>query len=154
MNFFQSFGHLAMAIGILLSSFHGHQGNQSITQITSVPSSSVRNDSSYAFYKVYKNFSYEGHNITISLSIPQNGGSVTGNISGDCNGNISGRFDGNNNGNINGEAKSTCQLYFMQIPATATFNGTINKVEKIMQLQVDGQLETFSKTETITVPLN
>ena len=61
----------------------------------------------------------ENHTVSVSLTFPLEGGSVTGSFSGDCDGSIKGTYAGGDNGAISGSAKGSCGFVF---PASGSFS--------------------------------
>ncbi len=83
-------------------------------------------------------YSYKDYSITMTANIPLEGGSVTGTVSGDCSGKVTGSFDGQNNGIISGKLAGACNPFFVNIPASATFSGIVNKDSKTVPISFQG----------------
>ena len=158
MNIFQNIGKIFASAGLIMSSFLGFHHASSVQpaiQTNSIrPSLTARqDDNSSSFYTISRSVTYEGYSANIFFSIPKNGGPVSGNITGDCRGKISGEYDGKDNGIISGQADATCGVLIVQIPGTATFNGTINKSQHLAHLQINAKVSSFEKTQTVTLAL-
>ncbi len=91
------------------------------------------------------NYTYQGHTVTFTLNIPLEGGAVTGSVSGTCDGSVqNASFTGDDNGAISGKITGTCDPFFVHVPATATFTGTVNKTSKSVPISFTGQGAGFS----------
>lgn len=84
-------------------------------------------------------YTYEGHSVTITAYIPLEGGSVTGTISGTCDGTLKGQFGGQNNGAISGTIVGGCSPFVVNVPASAEFDGIVNKDAKNVPIGFTGK---------------
>ncbi|MBI2022815.1 hypothetical protein HYS97_03135 [Candidatus Daviesbacteria bacterium] len=84
-------------------------------------------------------YSFKDYSVTVTASIPLEGGSVTGSISGTCGGKLKGTFDGQNNGVFSGTITGVCDPFFVAIPASAEFSGTVNKDSKVAPISFTGK---------------
>lgn len=83
-------------------------------------------------------YTYKGYSVTVTANIPLEGGAATGSVSGTCDGTLKGTFDGQNNGAFSGTLRGTCSPFFVNIPAGATFSGTVNKDSKTAPINFTG----------------
>lgn len=83
--------------------------------------------------------SFKDYSVTVTANIPLAGGTVAGSVSGTCEGRLKGTFNGQNNGAISGTLSGTCSPFFVNIPAGAQFNGTVNKDSKTVPINFTGQ---------------
>lgn len=81
-------------------------------------------------------YEYKGYSVNISLNVPLNGGNVSGAISGACDGSIKGTYTG---GALNGSMAGTCDPFFVKVPASAEFTGSVNKSAKTVPVSFDGR---------------
>ncbi len=81
-------------------------------------------------------YEYKGYSVNITLNVPLNGGAVNGTVSGTCDGSIKGN---NNGGAITGSMSGTCDPFFVKIPASAEFTGTVNKSAKTVPVSFNGR---------------
>lgn len=86
--------------------------------------------------------------VTVTLTFPLEGGTVTGTFSGDCDGNIKGSYAGGDGGAISGEAKGSCAFI---IPASGEFSGTVNQTSKTVVVSGSGSAAGFSKQGSMTL---
>jgi hypothetical protein len=84
-------------------------------------------------------YELKGNAVTITANIPLSGGDVTGTVSGTCDGMIKGTFSGQPNGAISGTMKGACAPFFINIPSSADFNGTVNKTAKTVPFSFTGR---------------
>jgi len=84
-------------------------------------------------------YDYKGYSVTITANIPLGGGAVTGTISGTCEGMVKGTFNGQQNGAISGTMTGACSPFFVNIPASAEFTGTVNKTSKTVPFSFTGK---------------
>jgi hypothetical protein len=75
-------------------------------------------------------FSKDKYNVVVTLNFNLEGGPVSGKFSGDCSGTISGNYDGQDNSVITGKAVGSCDPFFVPVPASANFSGTVNHQQK------------------------
>jgi hypothetical protein len=64
---------------------------------------------------------------------------------------VKGTFDGKNNGAISGTMNGTCDPFFIKIPASATFGGTVNKDGKVVPITFNGSGGGFSHTGSVSL---
>lgn len=84
-------------------------------------------------------YEYKGYTVNITANIPLGGGAVTGTISGTCEGIVRGNYNGQPNGAITGTMSGACSPFFVNIPASATFTGTVNKTGKTVPFNFVGR---------------
>jgi len=96
-------------------------------------------------------YSFKGYSVNMTLNIPLEGGAVTGSVSGTCDGKIKGTFDGKNNGAISGKMSGTCDPFFVNIPASATFGGIVNKDGKVVPISFDGKATGYSHSGSMSL---
>lgn len=96
-------------------------------------------------------YSYKDNSITMTANIPLEGGAVTGTVSGDCNGKVTGSFDGANNGVISGKLNGTCTIFFVNVPASATYSGVVNKDNKTVPISFNGSGGGFSHQDSMSL---
>lgn len=89
-------------------------------------------------------YSYDDYSITMTMKIPLGGGEVTGNVSGDCGGKITGGYNGKDNGPISGKMAGSCKVFGVNVPASATWGGAVNKAGKVVPISFDGSGGGFS----------
>lgn len=78
-------------------------------------------------------YDYMGQKATFYIDIPKKGGKISGKITGLCNGTVTGDFNGQTSTetvdsgrhDIIGEAKGTCHVGFIPVPASAKFYGQV-----------------------------
>lgn len=96
-------------------------------------------------------YSYKDYSSTVIANIPLEGGEVTGTISGTCEGKLKGNYDGQSNGVISGKMAGACSPFFVNIPASAEFSGTVNKDRKIVPIQVKGRGAGITRDGSMTL---
>lgn len=96
-------------------------------------------------------YSYKGNDVNISANIPLDGGAVTGTVSGTCDGTVRGTFSGSQNGAISGRMTGVCSPFFVNIPASADFTGTVNKTSKIVPFSFSGRGGGFTHDGSMTL---
>lgn len=84
-------------------------------------------------------YPYKDYAVTVTMNIPLAGGTVTGTVSGTCEGKVSGTYNGQPNGAISGNLNGVCAPFFVNIPASAGFSGTVNKTGKTVPISFNGQ---------------
>lgn len=84
-------------------------------------------------------YTYQDYSVTLVLHIPLEGGAVTGTISGACDGTAKGTYNGQDNGAITGTISGACDPFFVKVPASATYNGVVNKGTKAVPISFTGQ---------------
>lgn len=84
-------------------------------------------------------YSFEDYSVTVTANIPLEGGDVSGSISGTCGGKLKGKFSGKNNGVISGKIAGSCSPFFINIPASAEFNGVVNKDSQQVPISFTGK---------------
>ncbi len=96
-------------------------------------------------------YEYKGYAVTITLSVPLNGGAVNGTVSGTCEGPIKGSYAG---GAITGNMSGVCAPFFVSIPASAEFTGSVNKSAKTVPVSFNGRGGGLSHegSTTLTYP--
>lgn len=96
-------------------------------------------------------YTYKGNDVHITANIPLGGGSVTGTVSGTCDGTVKATFSGQDNGVISGTMKGVCSPFFVNIPASADFSGSVNKTSKTVPFHFDGKSAGFSHSDSMTL---
>lgn len=84
-------------------------------------------------------YEYKGYAVTVTMNIPLEGGNVTGTVSGTCDGTVKASFDGQSNGTISGSLHGACSPFFINIPASADFSGTVKKTAKSVPIGFTGR---------------
>ncbi len=96
-------------------------------------------------------YEFKGNSVTITANIPLGGGAVTGTVSGTCDGIVKGTFSGQNNGAISGTMNGACAPFFINIPSSAEFSGTVNKTGKTVPFSFTGRGGGFSKNDSMSL---
>lgn len=99
-------------------------------------------------------YEYKGYAVTVTANIPLAGGAVTGTVSGTCEGSFKGTYNGQQNGVISSSMAGVCAPFFVNIPASADFTGTVNKTGKTVPLSFNGRGGgiTHDGSMTLTYP--
>lgn len=84
-------------------------------------------------------YTYKDYAVTVTMKIPLGGGDVTGVMSGTCDGQVTATYNGQQNGPITGTITGACSPFFVNIPASATFIGSVNKSGKTVPLSFNGK---------------
>lgn len=96
-------------------------------------------------------YHYKDYAVTVTMNIPLQGGAVTGTVSGTCDGKVTGTYDGSQNGAISGNLTGVCAPFFVNIPAGASFSGTVHKTGKAVPIGFNGQAAGFSHQGSMTL---
>ena len=96
-------------------------------------------------------YSYKGNDVNITANIPLEGGTVTGTVSGTCDGTVKGTFSGTDNGGISGIMQGVCSPFFVNIPASADFSGTVNKAGKAVPFRFTGKGGGLTHADSMTL---
>lgn len=97
-------------------------------------------------------YTYKDYSATLTLHIPLEGGTVTGTITGVCDGTVTGgTFSGQNNGAISGKLAGSCDPFFVKIPASGSFSGTVNKDSKVVPITVTGTGGGINRTDSMSL---
>lgn len=96
-------------------------------------------------------YTYKGYDVNITMNIPLTGGAVTGTVSGTCEGMVKGTYSGQNNGAINGTLSGVCSPFFVNIPSSATFIGSVNKSGKTVPISFNGRGAGFKHEGSMTL---
>jgi len=96
-------------------------------------------------------FSVKNYGVTISMTFPLEGGTVNGNVNGDCNGTVRGSYKGGDNGIISGNIFGKCTVFFVPIPAKASFSGNVNQQQKTIFIEGNGGAAGFSGSGSMTL---
>ncbi len=96
-------------------------------------------------------YSYKDYSITMTAQIPLEGGEVTGSVTGDCSGKVTGTFNGENGGSITGKLAGACNVFFVNVPASATFSGVVNKDSKTVPINFQGSGGGFSHNDSMSL---
>jgi hypothetical protein len=96
-------------------------------------------------------YEYKGYSVSVTMNIPLDGGKVSGTVSGECSGSITGTFNGKSNGAVSGTMSGVCSPFFVNIPASAEFSGTVNKSSKSIPISFNGRGGGFSHQGTMTL---
>ena len=96
-------------------------------------------------------YTYKGYPVTIVFQIPLKGGAVTGSVSDTCEGGVQGNYA---EGRISGSMSGVCSPFFVNIPAGAEFNGSVNKAGKTVPITFTGRGGgiTHEGSMTLTYP--
>ncbi len=94
-------------------------------------------------------YEYKGNTVNITMNIPLTGGSVTGSVSGTCEGNVKGTYV--NGGSISGKMSGVCAPFFVNIPASADFSGSVNKAGKTVPISFNGTGGGFTHEGSTTL---
>ena len=81
-------------------------------------------------------YEYKGNSVTVTMTIPLGGGGVTGVVSGTCEGSFKGNYG---DGALTGSMSGVCAPFFINIPASATFVGSVNKPAKTVPVTFTGR---------------
>lgn len=93
-------------------------------------------------------FSYKNYGINLYLTIPLEGGAVTGRFEGDCSGSIKANYDGKEGGVISGDGRGSCALV---LPASGSFSGTVNQQTKTVPISGSGNAAGISGEGSLTL---
>lgn len=96
-------------------------------------------------------YTYKDYPVTITMNIPLDGGNVTGAVSGTCEGSVKGTFSGQNNGVISGRLAGTCSPFFVNIPSSADFTGSVSKPGKTVPISFEGRGAGFTHNGSMTL---
>ncbi|MBP9850872.1 MAG: hypothetical protein KBC47_04230 [Candidatus Peribacteraceae bacterium] len=96
-------------------------------------------------------YSYKGYDVNISANIPLGGGNVTGTVSGTCDGIVKGTFNGQDGGAITGSMHGACSPFFVNVPASADFTGTVRKGSKTIPFNFSGRGAGISHEGSMTL---
>ncbi len=96
-------------------------------------------------------YEYKGYTVNITANIPLAGGNVTGSLSGTCEGTLKGTFSGQNNGVFSGRMSGACAPFFINIPASADFTGSVNKTGKTAPISFSGRGGGISHEGSVTL---
>lgn len=99
-------------------------------------------------------YEYKGYSVTVTVHIPLGGGTVTGSVSGTCEGSMKGTYNGQNNGAISASMSGVCSPFFVNIPASAEWSGTVRKTGKAVPISFTGRGGgmTHEGSMTLTYP--
>lgn len=93
-------------------------------------------------------YSYKGYDVNVTMNIPLNGGAVTGIVSGTCDGRVNGTYG---NGAISGTLSGVCSPFFVNIPSSADFTGSVNKSGKTVPISFNGRGAGFTHEGAMTL---
>ncbi len=96
-------------------------------------------------------YEFKGNSVNITANIPLDGGNVTGTVSGSCDGSIKATYSGQNNGVVSGTMMGRCDPFFVKIPASAEFSGTVNKTAKTVPFRFSGKGRGFNREGSMTL---
>lgn len=96
-------------------------------------------------------YTYKDYSVTITMNIPLAGGNVTGSLSGTCEGSVKGTYNGKQGGVITGKMTGVCAPFFVNIPASADFTGTVNKTSKKVPINFTGRGGGFTHEGATTL---
>ncbi len=94
------------------------------------------------------NYTVKDYTVTVTMHIPLNGGTVTGSVSGACEGVVKGTSA---NGAISGKLSGTCDPFFVKLPASAEFSGTVSKTSQAVPINFTGRCAGYSKQDGMTL---
>ena len=80
-------------------------------------------------------YEYKGNTVNVSMNVPLGGGSITGFVSGTCDGRVAGSVSGQS---VSGTMSGACSPFFVNIPASATYSGSLNKASKTISITFNG----------------
>ncbi len=96
-------------------------------------------------------YNYGGQNLKYTLSIPRNGGAITGNIEGACKGPVTGNFEGSEGGEIAGKANVVCSFGFIKKNIDVTYLGNLFLKEGKADLSWEGQVPLTDNKGELTL---
>lgn len=96
-------------------------------------------------------YEYKGYPITVTANIPLAGGAVSGTVSGTCEGQLKGTYNGQPNGAFTGNLTGACSPFFINIPASAEFTGSVNKTGKTAPIMFTGRGGGISHQGSMTL---
>lgn len=96
-------------------------------------------------------YEYKGYAVTVTANIPLGGGAVTGTVSGTCDGKVRGTYDGVSAGPVNGSMTAACSPFFVNIPASAEFFGSVQKGSKTVPVRFNGRGGGFEHSGEMTL---
>lgn len=94
-------------------------------------------------------YEWKGYAVNVTMNIPLQGGSITGSVSNTCEGSVKGTATAN--GGVSGSMSGVCAPFFVNIPSSATYTGSVNKAAKTVTIQFSGQGGGLSKNDTMTL---
>ena len=99
-------------------------------------------------------YTFKDYDVNVTAHIPLGGGAVTGTVSGACDGKVTGSYDGKQNGVMAGKLTGSCDPFFVKIPASADYSGTVNKTGKSVPFSFNGRGAgiTHQSSMTLTFP--
>lgn len=86
-------------------------------------------------------YEHKGYSVNVTMNIPLEGGSVTGTVTGACDGKVKGTYNG---GTISGSMSGTCDPFFVKLPASAEYSGSVNKSAKTVTYSFTGKAVGYS----------
>ena len=96
-------------------------------------------------------YEWKGYTVNITMNIPLEGGTVTGVVSGTCDGKVTGTYNGQSNGVISGSMSGVCAPFFINIPSSADFTGSVNKSGKTVPISFTGRGGGLSHQGSMTL---
>lgn len=85
-------------------------------------------------------YSYSGHVLKYTLTVPQKGGDINGSFSGVCEGPITGKFAGGNGGNIEGSAQAKCSIAIFSYNLKVNYTGKLYLNEGKVDINWAGEI--------------
>lgn len=149
MNFSGIFGHILSTTGFILTFLIIPHDTPPVTrQVPITPPVAVSS------YTATEHYTYQGHTVTLMLSIPKSGGDVSGIVSGDCTGNTTGTYEGMDTGKIQGKVQAVCHMLLLSIPVSGRYSGVVDTADKKVNLSVHVQADGFEKSQDVTLSLH
>ncbi len=135
---------LLLPITVIASLFS--PGNTTESAIVLTPTPAIQN-------VIVAKGSITEQNVTVDLNvtIPKDGGAMSGTISGICDGTIQGTYDGKENGAISGTIQGTCGTLFIKLDAKGTFTGTVAKTKGEAAINYSAQANGNTRNGTTTL---
>ncbi len=95
-------------------------------------------------------YTYKDYTVAVTMHIPLGGGAVTGSVADTCEGRVNGNYN-SQTGVISGSMAGACSPFFVNVPANAPFNGSVNKTTKTVQYDFQGSGGGFKHEGTMTL---
>lgn len=96
-------------------------------------------------------YTYKDYSAVLTLYIPLDGGTVTGNVTGECDASVDGAFSGNDSGVIEGTIVGTCSPFVINIPASAEFSGIVDKTNKTVSISFTGKSAGITHKDSMSL---
>ncbi len=99
-------------------------------------------------------YSYSGHSLRYSLTVPRDGGDINGAFSGVCEGPITGKFAGGEGGNVEGSAQANCRVVIFNYNLKATYTGKLYLKEGKVDINWSGQIPYTQNSGNLSINFN